>query len=243
MKIKLPKLLFRYIVEGVLIFVSVYGAFLLEDYRSKSEQKEIFSNRWEGLINSMSTDSLKFRDLLYDIDVSNIMDQDESTFLNINEWLKRDSTVLADYDDLIDKGDIRPIIEAVRSGLYWPMSYIGEPTFFQDIIDNHPDHYLEVCKERPQLCEWLDLYIQYYKRIDRFNRFSREMHITYWGKISDSYLLAGPVDTMGIAKDFRSRNYLSGRFRHSSKLTLPTLEAIVELNKKLASALRDFDME
>ena len=68
MKIKLPQLLLRYIVEGVLIFVSVYGAFLLEDYRSKSEQKEIFRNRWKGLINSISTDSIKFTDMLHDID-------------------------------------------------------------------------------------------------------------------------------------------------------------------------------
>ena len=65
MKIKLPQLLLRYIVEGVLIFVSVYGAFLLEDYRSKSEQKEIFRNRWKGLINSISTDSIKFTDMLH----------------------------------------------------------------------------------------------------------------------------------------------------------------------------------
>ena len=172
MKIKPPQLLFRYIVEGVLIFVSVYGAFLLEDYRSKSEQKEIFRNRWKGLINSISTDSLKFNDMLHNID--------DRANINLYEWFNRDSTILAEYDQLISDGDIRPIIEAVGSPRYWAMSYTEEPSFYQDIIDNHPDHYMEVCLESPQICEWLDLYFQYHRRIDRFNRFSREMHIGYW---------------------------------------------------------------
>ena len=234
MKIKLPQLLLRYIVEGVLIFVSVYGAFLLEDYRSKSEQKEIFRNRWKGLINSISTDSIKFTDMLHDID--------DRANINLNEWLNRDSTILADYDQLIGDKNIRPIIEAVGSSRYWAMSYTEEPPFYQDIIDNHPDHYMEVCLESPQICEWLDLYFQYHRRIDRFNRFAREMHIGYWGKIQDSYAVpkvASAADSIGLAGDFRSLNYLVARHNHSKNLTLPTVRDLVELNKKLSPALRD----
>ena len=238
MKIRLPRLLFRYIVEGVLIFVSVYGAFLLEDYRSKSEHKEIFRNRWIGLRNSISSDSLKFTAMLHDID--------DRSHVNLYEWLQQDSIILEEYVQLISNGDIRPIIEAVRSFRYWAMSYTEASPFFRDIMDNHPDYYMEVCMENPQMCEWLDLYYQYYEQIDRFNRFTREMHIEYWGKIKDSYAVpevASSADSMRIARDFRTRNYLVARHTHSRNYTIRVVEAIVELNQKLSPALRDIDLK
>ena len=68
------------------------------------------------------------------------------------------------------------------------------------------------------------------------------MHIGYWGKIQDSYAVpkvASAADSIGLAGDFRSLNYLVARHNHSKNLTLPTIRDLVELNKKLSPALRD----
>jgi len=50
------------------------------------------------------------------------------------------------------------------------------------------------------------------------------------------------TDSLAMAKDFRSRNYILDRYRHCNSVMLPTIESIVELNKKITPALREIDL-
>ncbi len=232
--------LFRYIVEGVLIFGSVFGAFLLEDYRSESEQKQIFVKRWSSLINSTSNEVQKFTDLLDGSDENGFNHE-----LGVYEWVNQDSALLDNYDHLIRKGEVRPIIETLQTFGYWAMSLTEEAPYYRDILENHPDLYLEVCLENPQVCEWLDLYFQYHRRIDRYNRYCRELYIKYWDNMNDQYPvpeIAAFSDSLAVARDFRSHNFLLRRYKHSNTFTRPTIESMIELNKKLTPALREVDL-
>ena len=67
---KKPHFLIRYLIEGVLIFASVYGAFLLEDHRSKKEQEQLFAKRWSGLIKWIEIDSQKLSALTNGMTIS-----------------------------------------------------------------------------------------------------------------------------------------------------------------------------
>lgn len=108
---KPPKILLRYFVEAVLIFGSVYGAFLLEDHRAKTEQEQLFAKRWDGLINSIEKDSLKLAVLLTGIDKTGLFDQ----ATGLSNWVFQDSVVLTNYGNMTNNGNIYPIVEAVLS--------------------------------------------------------------------------------------------------------------------------------
>jgi len=239
---KPPKILLRYFVEAVLIFSSVYGAFLLEDHRAKSEQEQLFAKRWDGLINSIEKDSLKLAVLLTGIDKTGLFDQETG----LNSWVFRDSVVLLNYENTIRNGNIYPIVDAVMSHHFWALSYFEPTPYFQDIIENHPDIYLDICSENAQLCESLDTYFQYHRRIDRYNRYTREMQIIFWTELDSEYpnpRVASYADSLAIAKDFRSRNYILNRYRHNQSFTLPTVKAILNLNKEISPVLRAFDLK
>lgn len=238
---KRPHFLIRYLIEGILIFGSVYGAFLLEDYRSRAEQENVFNKRWSGLISSMSDDSVKFTDILYSMDGEGFYSN-----VNLNKWINQDSLVIANYDAMIARGELRPIIEAIKSFNYWPMSWTEEAPYYVDIIENHPDHFLEVCEENPELCQWLDSYSQYHKRIDRYNRYTRELYIQFWDEFRNLYPfpeIASSADSLNMAKDFRSRNYILDRYRHCNVVMRPAIESIVELNKKIVPVLKEIDLD
>jgi len=237
---KPPKFLFRYIIEAVLIFGSVYGAFLLEDYRAKSEQHQVFAKRWIGLINSIASDSLKLTALLHNSGEVGVFPT-----MSVYGGVEHDSALLANYEYLISKEDAQTIIESLKSFRYWAMSYTEQEPYYQDIIENHPDLYLEICLENPQVCEWLDIYFQYHRRIDRYNRHTREIHIRFWDELSNSYPIPGTAnfsDSLALAKDFRSRNYLFNRHRHNKSFTLPSIESMIQLNNKLYPVLLEVDL-
>ncbi len=239
---KPPKILFRYVVEGVLIFGSVYGAFLLEDHRSKNEQEQLFAKRWSGLINAIEKDSLKITVLLTGIDKAGLFDQENG----LNSWVFQDSLVLSNYENMIREGNVYPIVESVQSHYFWALSYFEPTPYFQDIIENHPDIYLEICSENSGLCESLDTYFQYHRRIDRYNRYTREMQIKFSGELDSRYpnpRVASSSDSMAIAKDFRSRNYILNRHRHHKTFTLPTARSMLNLNRNLYPELKAFDLK
>lgn len=239
---KSPHFIIRYLIEGVLIFGSVYGAFLLEDHRSQTEQEQLFAKRWAGLIQSLSNDSLKLTALLYDTDNSGLFNPD----LGIYNWVEKDSLVLANYERLLRSENVSPIIEGIQAHYFWAMSYIEPAPYYQDIIDNHPDIYLEICSVNPQLCEGLDTYFQYHSRIDRYNRYTREKQIEFSYELDRSFpnpRVATHTDSLAIANDFRSRNYLLNRQRHINTFTLPAIVFMLELNGKMYPSLRDFDLK
>jgi hypothetical protein len=68
MKWKIPGFVGRYVFEAVLIFGSVYGAFLLENQRAVSFERKIFIEELKILAQEIYFDSIKFHDFYEDID-------------------------------------------------------------------------------------------------------------------------------------------------------------------------------
>ena len=236
---KFPTYLLRYIVEAILIFGSVYGAFLLEDYRSISERKNEFVKRWESMIKSLSTDSVRISTVLYGARDDAMLEN-----LGLHRWQMEDSIFLANYDHYIESNNLQPVIASVGAQHYWAMSYTDPAPYYQDILENHPDLYLSVCEADPRICEWLDIYSQLHKTIDRLNRFAREMHISYWGKILDSYrapeIARSDADILAIASDVLSVNHVQARYTHHKNVTVPTLDYMLKLNIEMTPVLKEF---
>lgn len=72
------------------------------------------------------------------------------------------------------------------------------------------------------------------------------MQIRFSTELDDRYpnpKVASSSDSLAIAKDFRSRNYILNRYRHNRTFTFPTVKAMLKLNKRLVPELRAFDLK
>lgn len=173
--------IFGYTIEAVLIFLSIFGAFLLEERRSNNFERKLLIGQLEVLLEDLRIDSLKFHDMYEDID-------SEEFFGNLNL-----------YEDIVfDSMAIKLILLKNHSRVYgmfendslfnyWVEPWTLETPSYESIISNYQWLVIGNC-----FVSSMESYFRFRRSITSNNGKSIELRSQMISELSQKYQLYDP---------------------------------------------------
>jgi|GEM_PF-5098515 len=160
------------IAEAVLIIVSIYIAFLLEDKRSRDFERKIFIGKLHALDKELVSDSLKYDSM--------INRENDMGTLYLPDFKRNDSLVLMYLESRV-KGRYDSIITldtTKRLFLWWGKQWTEESPTYQSILESY-NHFI--------LQDTMEMELESYFRTKRF---INELNLRYIEekREMDSYL-------------------------------------------------------
>lgn len=219
--------LVRYLFEGVMIFSSVFGAFVLEDRRSKNFERELLLGKLEVLNEELILDSIKFHDMY------EVLDESWQDRVDLNQMLKEDSILMAHYlqgSNLTDQEIFWRFFNRA-----WAKEWTIESPIYESIIED----YSYLIQNEITLSD-----LSYYYRLRRsfidrndFIRANEESLLEYFSdKLVYLPPLVNPNDYSTIVNSAKFKNAaMTTRFEHLNMSF--EVKELVEVNSQARQAL------